>query len=235
MNMILIYFSIKYKGDWDKIFKALEDKEHVDLKEIQALEKMLEEKGYKYITILDSNYPNKLKAAYKPPFVIWYEGDIKLLDNKLLSMVAETKDEVFKERKTEFMPEVEKNHMVVVGNYASISGVKPVVFVADSGLDKIKKGIAPEGSLFISEAPYGAARTKGRATERNRIISSLSELLILFNSKKDSGAINRLVSAFLNMGREIYAFPGDGKENDGNSDLIKSGANLITSIKDIAS
>ena len=26
MNIILIYFSIKYDGEWDKIYKALEEK-----------------------------------------------------------------------------------------------------------------------------------------------------------------------------------------------------------------
>ncbi len=57
-------------------------------------------------------------------------------------------------------------------------------------------------------------------------------MLILFSSLKD-GPINHLITNFLNLGKEIYCFPGDGSKQDGNSELIKQGANLITSIKDI--
>jgi len=69
MNIILIYFSIKYKGDWDKIYKALEDKEKVSLSEIQELENELKNYKWKIGTILDQDYPKRLKEAYKPPFV----------------------------------------------------------------------------------------------------------------------------------------------------------------------
>ena len=41
-----------------------------------------------YITILDDRYPDSLKAINYPPFVIYYKGDLSLLDTRLVSMVG---------------------------------------------------------------------------------------------------------------------------------------------------
>lgn len=87
---------------------------------------------------------------------------------------------------------------------------------------------------MLTEYPPEAHPTKDTFRNRNRIIASFADMLILFTSKKD-GPINNLVTNFLNSGKEIYCFPGDGSSEDGNSELIKQGANLITSIKDINS
>ena len=64
MNIILIYFSIKFKGDWDKIYKALEDKEKVTLKEITELEELIKKEKWNIITIIDKEYPEPLKQSY---------------------------------------------------------------------------------------------------------------------------------------------------------------------------
>ena len=71
MNVILIYFARKYKGDWDKIYEALEKKEKVSISEIKETEKWISETKLRIVTILDVDYPRKLKQAYKPPFVLW--------------------------------------------------------------------------------------------------------------------------------------------------------------------
>lgn len=238
MNTILLYFSIKYKGNWDAIFSALENKEHVSLTEIQKLEREIKKKNYSYITILDNNYPVKLKAAYKPPFVIWYEGDIELLNNMLLCLSGEQVNDVDKKRIDKFLPEVNKNHRLVMGHFKGLSDYlikksKEIVQVCAQGINTLQKDNYGNKTLFISEYPHDTRPKKDHFANRNRIISSFSESLILFNSKKNSG-INSLINSFLNQGKEIYCFPGDGSLEDGNSELIKTGANLITSIKDIA-
>ena len=64
---ILLYLTLKYNGDWDKIYKALQDKEDIDYKDA---EKVLDEYPGEYITILDDEYPAILKQCYKPPFVL---------------------------------------------------------------------------------------------------------------------------------------------------------------------
>jgi DNA processing protein len=108
-----------------------------------------------------------------------------------------------------------------------------MVLVSPNGLDldyfKVKN---LENNLLISEFPPKTNITKDRIMSRNRIMGCIAEQLVLINSEKN-GKLMHLVSAFLNLGKEVYCYPGDGENNDGNSDLIKQGANLITSIKDI--
>ena len=68
MRNILIYFSIKYKGDYKKIYQAIYNKEKVDELEIEKIKKS----NIKAITIIDDNYPIKLKTCFQPPLVLFF-------------------------------------------------------------------------------------------------------------------------------------------------------------------
>ena len=68
MNDILLFFSIKYEGDFYRIMNALEKKEKVDMNELELLIKKNKDN---YVTILDPNYPQMLKHLNNPPFVIF--------------------------------------------------------------------------------------------------------------------------------------------------------------------
>ena len=52
----------------------------------EDINKLVSTVNSKYITILDDEYPEFLKYIYRPPFVIYYKGDISLLDNQLKSI-----------------------------------------------------------------------------------------------------------------------------------------------------
>lgn len=241
MNIILIWFAIKYKGDWDKIYDALEKHEKVTLEEIRGLEEMIKEKDWNIITILDIDYPNKLKEAYKPPFVIWYKGDIKLLDNKFICATGQQVDETTKERIEKFVPEIEKNYKIInpslkgADEIIMVNSQQPRLTILANGMDDpYLNHQTREGDLTITEYPNGTSVNKDRLRDRNRLIASFAETLILFSSKKDENdVINNLITNHLNLAKEIYCFHGNGDDQDGNSELIKQGANLITSIKDI--
>ncbi|MGL5246279.1 MAG: DNA-processing protein DprA [Mycoplasmoidaceae bacterium] len=88
MNDVLLFFSIKYNGNWELIFEALEKKEKIEIKEINNIKNNF---TYRYTTIIDKNYPLLLKDVYKPPFLIYYDGNINLLNNKLVTLIGEWK------------------------------------------------------------------------------------------------------------------------------------------------
>ena len=69
MNDILIYFYEKYDGDWDEIYKAINQKERVNYGEAIEFLKDYKDK-YDYVTIIDNSYPDEYKGNYKPPFVL---------------------------------------------------------------------------------------------------------------------------------------------------------------------
>ena len=69
---------MKHEGDFKKIYESLKAKEPVDENEFIKLKRVLKTK---YVTILDSNYPDFLKQVSCPPFVLFYEGNLKLAKN----------------------------------------------------------------------------------------------------------------------------------------------------------
>ena len=69
MNDILIYFYEKYEGDWDSIYKAINQKEKVNYSEANQFLKSYKDK-YDYVTLIDNDYPEEYKGNYKPPFVL---------------------------------------------------------------------------------------------------------------------------------------------------------------------
>ncbi|NQZ66009.1 MAG: DNA-processing protein DprA [Mycoplasmatales bacterium] len=241
MDIILIYFSIKYKGNWDKIYKALEEKEKVPITETKNLEKLIKNEKWKTITIIDKNYPNSLKQIYKPPFVLWLKGNYELINQKIISVSGNQEDNFSNKRIQKFIPEIEKSHRIISAYYKGLDeeivkvAKKGILFILAGGINVMQKNQIKinKNDLLITEYPPNNSISKISLRERNRLIAGFASSLILITSKKD-GPINNLVNNFLNLGKEIYCFPGNGDDIDGNSKLIKQGANLITGIKDIA-
>ena len=64
---ILLYLTLKYGNDWDKIYASIQNREDIDYEDA---EKVLDEYPGECITILDEEYPAILKQCYKPPFVL---------------------------------------------------------------------------------------------------------------------------------------------------------------------
>jgi DNA processing protein len=89
MDKVLLYFALKYQGNWDKIYEALDKKEKIKAEDLATIENKI---NCKYLTIINPLYPNKLKNSYKPPFILFYQGDINLLINyfKIVGLVQET-------------------------------------------------------------------------------------------------------------------------------------------------
>lgn len=72
---ILLALAIRYDNDWNRMYEAIQNKE--DLSENDK--SLVDSFSGNYITILDVDYPARLKQKYKPPFVLYYDGDLSLL------------------------------------------------------------------------------------------------------------------------------------------------------------
>ena len=104
MRNVILYFTKKYKGDWEKIYDALKRKEKIainDLREIENYEK------YNYCSIIDDNYPFKLKEIYKPPFSLFYNGKLDLCNKEVISLFGNYTYEEIIEIKSKF-----PNHVI---------------------------------------------------------------------------------------------------------------------------
>lgn len=244
MNIILLHFAIKYHGDWDKIYKALDQKEMVSLKEINALEEQSKEwskKGYNFKTLLDIDYPKQLKEAYKPPFVFWYQGDLNILKNQMLCISANEIEKQSIPDAEAKLSEIKKNDLALVNVDTTLGdqslsqitrklGINQVL-VTDYGIENLKP--SPK-TLIISELPHDfRAETTDEKSftklAKNRFAAALSSELVMLSSEQK--VHSNLISQFLNLGKEVSCFPKDASSKDYNNELIKQGANLVTSLK----
>ncbi len=65
-RVLILALHFQYNGNWDKIYRAIENKNEPHKKYIAKAKKT----QYNYLTLLDKDYPQELKFQYKPPFVI---------------------------------------------------------------------------------------------------------------------------------------------------------------------
>lgn len=116
------------------------------------------------------------------------------------------------------------------------------IAVLGNGLDMIypkenielANEIIRSGGAIISEYPCGTKPDKMNFPARNRIISGMSQGIIVIEAKEKSGTLITVDFA-LEQGRDVFVVPGNinSINSVGTNDLIKQGAKMITSYEDI--
>jgi len=99
---------------------------------------------------------------------------------------------------------------------------------------KLFDRLAGQGGL-ISEFPPGVKAMPTHFPMRNRIISGLSDVVVVVEARKKSGSLITAEFA-LDQGRQVYAVPGrpDDELSYGCNELISQGAGLILSVESFA-
>ena len=80
----------------------------------------------------------------------------------------------------------------------------------------------------------GTRPSKYTFPARNRIISGISDGILVIEAKEKSGTLITVDFA-LEQGKNVYAIPGniDSKNAEGTNELIKQGAKLVTKPEEI--
>ena len=207
----------------------------------------------KTIKLEDEIYPEKLRNIYAPPKMLYVLGNEKLLQQKSIAIVGCrncTKygiDNAYK-----FGYELAKSNICVISGlakgidaYAHLGAIRAkgkTIAVLGSGLDviyppenaELYKEIIMNNGTIITEYPLGSKPEKYHFPERNRIISGLSDGVLVIEAKKKSGTMITVDFA-LEQGREVYAIPGNisSESSYGTNELIKEGAIPVTNVNDI--
>ena len=116
------------------------------------------------------------------------------------------------------------------------------IAVLGNGLDMIypkdnvelAREILKNGGTIISEYPCGTKPDKMNFPARNRIISGMSNGIIVVEAKEKSGTLITVDFA-LEQGRDVFVVPGNINcvTSVGTNNLIKQGAKLVTTYYDI--
>lgn len=205
------------------------------------------------LSILDKEYPFELKNIYNPPALLFYQGNLDLLNKEKLALVGSRRcTETGTQSVAKLIKELGNRYVIVSGlargidtaaHVATLKNGGATIAVIGCGLDcyypkenaKLQDYIA-RNQLILTEYEVGEEPKKFHFPERNRIISGLSKGVIVVEAKLRSGSLITCERA-MEEGRDIFAVPGnilDGK-SDGCHHLIQEGAKCITSGFDIIS
>lgn len=247
MEDIILYFAVKYEGDFQKIFYAIMAKEEVDYSKMKEIKESL---NCNYVTVISKNYPIKLKHLNRPPFVLFYKGDLSLLNNKCVSIIGSRKNSEYGEKMTrQITKDLVKNDIVTISGLAigidtivheeTLNNFGKTIAVLGNGLNeyypyknsKIQKEIETKG-LVVSEYPPNIKPNRLNFPKRNRIIAALCDGLLVIEANKRSGTMITVNEA-LNLGKDIMCVPNKADEDSGCNNLIKNGAYLIEDALDV--
>lgn len=248
MRKILLYFALKYQGDVEKIYQAIKQKELVDQKEVLMIEEKIHSQ---YVTILDEDYPNKLKNIPNPPFVLFYYGDLSMLNHFSCIALIGSRNETEYGRKmtTSIVRDLKKYNVLIVSGMAKgidglaheralIENIKTVAILG-GGIDycypKCNEAIyhqIKKNGLVLSEYPNEILPRPTNFLIRNRLIAALCDQIVVIEAKVKSGTMNT-VAYGLEYGKDIFCVPYLANCQSGCNVLIQQGAKLIETAKDI--
>ena len=211
---------------------------------------------YKVIKInMNSKYySERLKNIDDAPKELYCLGNLELLNYKNnIAMIGSRNCSSYGERAAkDFAYNLAKEDICIVSGLAkgidsfshigALNAKGKTIAVLGSGLDniypkenvKLVEEIIKNNGLVISEYPLGTKPLKHHFPARNRIISGLSDSVLVVEARKNSGT-NITVDFALEQGKDVFVIPGNiySKTSDGTNFLITEGAIPVINYKDI--
>lgn len=240
MREFLLYWAWICKGNNLEIFKKIKNAELVNFKLLEDIKQKLEKTNIKYITFLDSDYPNDLLQLKYPPYVLFYKGNINLLKGReLLNITGEINGSISKFTISYLNEKIFKKSTLVTNqqtdlDYEVINLFKKhksnIIYLLASGIKSESREYG-RNELILSQFPPDYHVKREHYSMRNLICAGISKRMILISTKEESKLIH-LAYAFADYGKNVFCFPGI-QWNDTNSELIKNGAQMITNISDV--
>ncbi|MBN1624753.1 MAG: DNA-processing protein DprA [Clostridia bacterium] len=255
------YLLLEYFGSADKIFESSYEElfisrlikpdkaKRLSLEKVStAVSNKIKTAGIKTVSIFDEEYPFSLKHIYDPPIVLYYIG--QLPKERMIAIVGsrncskESAGEAF-----------ELSSKLACKGFCIVSGMAKgidtaahrgaltygkTIAVLGSGVDicyppenlLLKNNIENQGCVLSEYAP-GKKPAKYNFPARNRIISGLSEAIIVAEAGEKSGALITVEFA-LEHGKDVFVLGSKQKIHGiGSINLHEDGAPLIT-VRDTA-
>lgn len=234
------------------ILMIKEAKKNIGEKDIFEEYNKLIENGIHFITRSEEEFPKKLNEIYDSPDALFVKGKLPDTDKKSIAIVgARNCSQYGREMAEWFGKELAEHNIQIISGlargidgYAHIGAMnskKSTYGVLGCGVDtcyppehiSIFMEMQEQGGV-ISEFAVGTKPKAGNFPLRNRIISGLSDGILIVEAKKKSGS---LITAGLGLeqGKDIFSVPGKAWDSlsEGCNLLIKQGAFLVTSPQDI--
>ena len=221
-----------------------------DLVPVEKARALMARRGIVYISREDPRYPERLRQIYDPPVGFFAMGNEAFLTSEAtLAMVGSRNATPGAERTArDFAHAFSEAGITVVSGLAdgidaasaegALSGIGSTIAVLGTGIDRcypasnraLYDRVAAKG-LLVSEYFLDEPPLKGHFPQRNRIISGLSDGILVVEAREKSGALIT-ASHGLEQGKNVYAIPQDIHRRQSNQ-LLKDGAKVVTEPGDV--
>jgi len=212
-----------------------------------------EAQGIHLITPLDPDYPEMLRTIYDPPLVLYVQGKIMPRDRHAVAIVGTRHPTPYGTAVAERLA-----YQLAQAGWTIVSGLAEgidtaahrgalkaggrTLAVIGSALDQLypasnqnlaREIVAAQGAV-LSEFPLGRVPDRTTFAIRNRIVSGLSQGVVVVEAGFKSGALITVDQA-LEQGRQVFAVPGrvDTAAAQGCLQLIRNGATLVRGFEDV--
>lgn len=217
---------------------------------------MMRKSGILVISQEDSRYPKQLLNLFDPPICLYIKGNISAYnfeEDMYFAIVGTRKPTFYGEMvATKFAYELAKKGFVIVSGMAL--GIDAIAHTAaldaecrtiaflGCGVNVVYppsnrllyKRILDNNGLIISEIPPNRSVLPGLFVQRNRLISGLSQGIMVAEGLKDSGSL--ITAKFAaQQGKDVFAPPApiNSELSEAPNILLKEGAKLVTTVNDI--
>ncbi|MFW6155425.1 MAG: DNA-processing protein DprA [Planctomycetota bacterium] len=210
--------------------------------------------GARVIPFDDDAYPVALANIPDPPAVIYVRGALERDDAAALAVVGSRRCTHYGAEQAErFGGLLGRAGLTVVSGGArgidtaahrgALNAGGRTIVVAGCGLDRVYPQenrpmfdrIVEEGrGAIVTSLPMGTAVAPANFPRRNRIISGLSQGVLVIEAARRSGSL--ITARYAGeQGRQVYALPGrvDNPFSEGTHDLIRDGAVLVRNLDDV--
>lgn len=230
--------------------EALEDK---DLTEAREILDVCVQKGIQICTYHDGTYPARLKNIADPPVVLYYKGTLTGLDSSpVIGVVGTRKASAYGLTTAKRMGyQIARCGGILVSGLAegndgsamtgALMGGGTVIGVLGCGVDVVYPAMhrslyldTERNGCLISEFPPKTPPYKWNFPKRNRIISGLSNGVLVVEAPHGSGSLITARQA-ADQGRDVFVVPGniDVPTFQGSNALLRDGAIAVSSGWDV--
>lgn len=247
------------RGEHDLQLKdnEIENISRISLDECERLIQEYKLRGIETTGFSSREYPQYLRNIYNPPAVLFYKGDISLLNNMPAVAIVGTRRASNQSLMTaaRISREIAESGFIIVSGFAVGTDINsqlgaanagfPTVSVMGCGLDQdypkdnfcFRDKILKNNGIFISEYLLGTPPRSFNFPKRNRILSGLSRAVVVVEASERSGALVT-ASLALEQGREVFVLPPANiydERYSGNIKFLREGANPIYGYEDLVS
>ena len=200
-------------------------------------------------------YPARLLNLEEMPLLLFSRGELAAADSQALAVVGSRRPTPYSLRQTRlFAGDLAGRGVTLVSGLArgvdacahraALEAGGRTIAVLGSGLGRIyppenhtlaDRVLAENSGVLVSEFPFSMRPRPYHFPQRNRLISGLSNALLVIQAGEKSGSLSTARWA-LDQGKSIFVLPSrvDEEHNRGGLHLLRDGAGVATSPMDLS-